>query len=267
MTCLRAPEPPDSPLRPALVIGHPGHELRVLGWVAEYRPRVYVLTDGSGRRGVARAPASARLLAGLGAEPGEIFGALSDAELYAAVLRRDSDLFLRLLDRLADSFVRHRIDLVAGDATEGYNPAHDLCRALIDAAALMARPAANYEVHLTEWRDGSQADPHDQRCWHLSLDDAGLRRKLEAAQAYEEMKEEVEQGLAHQGREYFRVECLRRVTQPFAVRWDSQRPFYETWGEQRVAGGDYAAVLRWQEHMRPIVDAIQQHAACLAHPS
>jgi hypothetical protein len=250
------------------VVGHPGHELRLFGWISEYRPRVYVLTDGSGRQGVSRVPATARLLAGLGAEPGEICGALSDAELYAAVLRRDTALFLGLLDRLADFFARHRIDLVAGDAAEGYNPAHDLCRTLLDGAALMARPAAgpplpNYEVSLTEWKAGCRA-VHDQRCWHFSLDDALLGRKLDAAEAYEEMKGEVQDGLRSQGREYFRVECLRQAA-PACPR--PGKPFYETWGEQRVAGGEYASVIRWQEHMRPLVEAIQQHAACLVRPS
>lgn len=271
LSCLCKPGPEGGFLRPALVVGHPGHELRVLGWVAEYRPRVYVLTDGSGRGGASRAPATARLLAGLGAETGEMFGVLSDAEFYAAVLRQDRDLFLRLLDRLADSFLRHGIDAVVGDAAEGYNPAHDLCRALINAAALMAQPAAapplaNYEVSLTEWRPGSRA-LHDERCWHLALDDPLLERKLAAARAYPEMQYEVEDALACRDREYFRMECLRQVTDSSPVRWGSAKPFYESWGEQRVAGGEYASVIRWQEHMQPIVDAIASHAACAAHPA
>lgn len=268
LTCVRAPERPDSPRRPALVIGHPGHELRLFGWISEYRPRVYVLTDGSGRQGASRAPATARLLAGLGAEPGGIFGALPDSELYAAVLRQDTALFLGLVDRLADSFVHHRIDLVVGDAAEGYNPAHDLCRALIDAAALMAQPAAapalpNYEVCLTEWKAGARA-VHDQRCWHFSLDDALLGRKLAAAEAYEEMQSEVRDGLSSQGREYFRVECLRQAV---PARPRPGKPFYETWGEQRVARGEYGSVIRWEQHMLPLVEAIRQHAACVAYPS
>ena len=44
----KVPEGLSSYRRPALLLGHPGHELKVLGWLAENRPRVYVLTDGSG---------------------------------------------------------------------------------------------------------------------------------------------------------------------------------------------------------------------------
>lgn len=32
--------------RAALVVAHPGHELRVYGWLEQARPRVFVLTDG-----------------------------------------------------------------------------------------------------------------------------------------------------------------------------------------------------------------------------
>jgi len=270
LACLCQPDPPDALQRPALVIGHPGHELRVFGWVAEHRPRVYVLTDGSGRSGISRLPSTARLLAALGAEPGEVFGALSDAELYRALLAGDSTLFLGLLDRLADSFLRHRIDFVVGDAREGYNPAHDLCRALLDAAVRMVQGAggapANYEIRLTERRQ-ARAELHDQDCWHLSLDDALLQRKLQAAHDYVEMRDEVRDALALCGEEYFRLECLRRVRQPVPPAALEARPFYETWGEQRVAAGDYASVIRWREHMLPVLEALFEHAACAPRPS
>ena len=31
-----------------LVIAHPGHELRLYGWIAQTKPLVCILTDGSG---------------------------------------------------------------------------------------------------------------------------------------------------------------------------------------------------------------------------
>ena len=62
--------------------GHPGHELKVFGWLAEYQPRVYVITDGSGRSGISRIPSTAALLQNARARSGDIFGAISDAEIY-----------------------------------------------------------------------------------------------------------------------------------------------------------------------------------------
>src|ERR1700733_13075391 len=58
--------------RPAVFVGHPGHELRVLGWLAETRPRVHVLTDGSGASGCSRLPSTSRLLDRIEACRGEV---------------------------------------------------------------------------------------------------------------------------------------------------------------------------------------------------
>src|SRR5436309_3594001 len=80
--------------RCALVAGHPGHELKVFGWLAEYQPRVYVITDGSGRSGISRIPSTAALLQNAGARSGDIFGAISDAEIYRAILEQDVSWFL-----------------------------------------------------------------------------------------------------------------------------------------------------------------------------
>src|SRR5437899_12829830 len=115
-------------LRPALVAGHPGHELKVFGWMSRHAPRVYLLTDGSGRHGVSRTPSTAAVIAGLQAPRGEVFGALSDSGIYHAMLKKNLPLFIGLVDDLAASFVRHGIDLVAGDTAEGFNTTHDLFR-------------------------------------------------------------------------------------------------------------------------------------------
>jgi len=101
---------------PALLVGHPGHELRVLGWLAENRPRVYVLTDGSGHNGPSRLPATAGLLDRLGASCGEMFGLFSDAEIYRAILDKEIGIFRLIVDRLARSLVEHNIDFVAARA-------------------------------------------------------------------------------------------------------------------------------------------------------
>ena len=141
--------------RTALVVAHPGHELRVFAWAQANRARVYVLTDGSGRSGISRLSSTVNLLASLGCDHGEIFGAVSDREIYRAIRAHDHDFFLHLLDQLVASFQIHGIEVVAGDATEWFNPAHDICRTLINAAAESSRLATgreldNYEVCLTE---------------------------------------------------------------------------------------------------------------------
>jgi hypothetical protein len=140
---------------PALVVAHPGHELKIFGWLSECKPRVHILTDGSGG-GVPRLDSTATLLHRLGVVPGEVFGRVSDAEIYRAILDKRIATFLEIVDGLATSLIENETDFVAGDATEGFNPTHDICRALLNAAVSIAqrvtgRFIANYEFCLTEW--------------------------------------------------------------------------------------------------------------------
>jgi hypothetical protein len=251
--------------RCALVVGHPGHELKVFGWISEYKPRVYVITDGSGRSGISRISSTAALLSRLGASPGETFGALSDAEIYQAILEQYTSRFLAIVDELACSFVRHDIDCVAGDGAEGFNPTHDLCRVLINAAIVRAQRAsgkniANFEFSLTEWEQDCPESPHDERCLHWTLDDRLLSEKMAVAQQYVELKNEVRRAIAQRGEEYFRNECIRALLDPAPWFDTSKKPFYETWGERQVLNGQYQSVIRLEQHIMPLANAILDYA-------
>jgi hypothetical protein len=252
--------------RCALVVGHPGHELKVFGWMSECKPRVYVITDGSGRGGISRTSSTAALLRRLGICHGEMFGAISDAEIYGAMLTQNLSRFLTLVDELAASFLKHQIDCVAGDAAEGFNPTHDICRALINAAVLLAQrmtgqEIANFEFFLTEWEQQRPGPLHDEHCLHWTLNDQLLSEKIAAAERYVELKDEVRRAIGQHGEGYFRSECLRRVINPVPRHDTSKKPFYEMWGEQQVNRGEYQSVIRLKEHILPLVDAIFHHAA------
>src|ERR1044071_8638284 len=114
------------------------------------------------------------------------------------------------------------------------------------------RRILNYEFCLTEWEQSRQ-DVHDRQCLHLRLGDDLLRRKLEAAAAYVELKEEVEKAIAARGEQYFQIECLRRVSSLGTESEPMSKPFYETFGERRVAEGGYTSVIRYQQHMTPVL--------------
>lgn len=202
----------------------------------------------------------------LGCEIGEIFGPISDAGIYRAILEGNDSFFVGLVDRIADSFSTHDIDMVAGDAAEGFNPTHDLCRAVINAAVLKAQRQSGKSIHnleftLTEWERNAPEQHHDHLCWHFTLSDSLLQAKISAAEGYVELKDEVHEALAHRGQEYFRVECLRAASShellPQAV---CTKPLYETWGEQRVENGEYQNVIRLKEHVLPIMTAVLYHA-------
>jgi hypothetical protein len=250
---------PVTPNRSALVIAHPGHELRVHHWLERTRPVVLVLTDGSGHHGISRLDSTRELLARAGAAPGPLFGRLSDGGLYRALLDGDFQLFHNLMDELAAAL--DGVGLVAGDAVEGYNPGHDVCRLLLNAALLRleaetGRPTPNFDFPLVGAPDAQAPDG-----LRLELDDEALRRKLEAAHAYPELAGEVEAALAAHGEAPFRVECLRPVTYGLAIgHLFSQPPFYETHGEKRVAEGHYCEVIRFREHLAPLAESLARHA-------
>ena len=108
--------------RAALVIAHPGHELRVHRWLEVARPLVFVLTDGSGRSGLSRLNSTTKILSQAGAKVGSIFGRFTDAEIYASILEAEFSRFTAVATELAESFLQSDVDYVAGDASEGYNP-------------------------------------------------------------------------------------------------------------------------------------------------
>ena len=66
----------------ALVVAHPGHEVRLHGWLAAARPSVSILTDGSGRSGRPRLDSTSAYLREIGVEAGELYGRFSDRNIY-----------------------------------------------------------------------------------------------------------------------------------------------------------------------------------------
>lgn len=276
-------------LHTTLVIAHPGHELRVHGWLETAHPDVWVITDGSGRTNRSRIDSTTRVLEATGAIAGPVYGQFSDADLYNAVLSFDHRCFTDLVDRLAIALIRDRVEFIAGDAEEGYNPAHDICRLVINAAVKLAsRKSANkignYDFTLVGSPGRCSEVLHNHSVW-LNLDDAAFARKLSAARNYPELQAEVEAAmhgfdnerfrkepaLAQRARSdfgvtdvnHFRVECLRPVDLHVASTID--RPFYEDYGERQVKAGHYSHVLRYREHMLPLAAALDSHVERAMH--
>jgi len=264
---MEAPSPsPARPLTalpsrtPVLVVAHPGHELRVYGWMESAAPRVCVLTDGSGSGGEARLESTTRVLAGTAARQGSVYGWMSDRAIYSAILARDFARFTALADQLAEELEANGADCVVGDAVEGYNPSHDVCRLVINAAVrMLGRDVPTYDFLLVGAPDGCPADLRERAVW-LELDEDALARKLAAARSYAELAGEVEAALGRFGVAPFRTECLRPVDLSERYGWDpAEVPYYETYGEKKVAEGTYDRVLRFGEHVRPLADALWEH--------
>jgi hypothetical protein len=231
-----------------------------------------VLTDGSGPAGASRLASTTALLERAGATPGSIYGRLSDRQVYRAILDGDLDLFAGLADELAAAFDRAGITELVGDAVEGFNPGHDVCRLVINAAVqtLASRGSAprNLEFPLEGAPSAGSAEDLADGV-RLDLDAAALERKLAAAAAYPEMAGEVERALASHGRAPFAIESFRPVRYGFEIGGRfAHPPFYETYGERQVAAGIYREVIRFREHMVPLAEGLgpraeaEDRAAC-----
>ena len=75
--------------------------------------------------------------------------------------------------------------------------------------------------------------------------------------AYREVIGEVHDALDRFGREAFAVECLRSssasaMLEQFAIT----PPAYESIGESRVSEGRYRDVVRYREHVLPVINAL-----------
>jgi hypothetical protein len=247
----------------ALVIAHPGHELRVHGWLEKARPLVFVLTDGSGRSGLPRLNSTRKVLLDAGAKTGPIFGRFTDAETYASILAADFSRFTILATDLAQSFFERGIEYVAGDASEGYNPAHDLCRLILNAAVDITRRRTGREILNFDFpligRPDTCHQKHLTGAIRIELDDIAFARKLRIAESYPELLQEVESTVTENGIEAFRKECLRPVYESQGSYVLEDQPFYERYGERQVAAGLYPKVLRYRRHMLPLAGALRRH--------
>jgi hypothetical protein len=230
------------------------------------RPVVHVLTNGSGSDGEPRIASTSALLDDVAAARGSIYARMSDREIYGAILAGDHARFIALAEELAAALVKHNVELVAGDAVEGFNPSHDVCRYVINTAVRLAstisgRTIACYAFSLDAAPDFCPDGLHSCAL-RLHLDDRTLGQKLQAARAYAELRPEVESTLRRLGIEPFRTECMWPVDLDDPYGWDPGRiPFYESYGAQRVASGAYHHVVTFRDHVRPLADALWCHCA------
>jgi hypothetical protein len=247
----------------ALIVAHPGHELRVFRWMEEFRPIYCCITEGSGGNGTSRIGSTTALLQKVGVTPGPIYGRYSDKEVYRLLLDGNVQQFAQLMNELADFLVDAGITYVAGDAAEGFNPVHDVCRFVIDGAVESVRTRTGRVLKNHDFvLDGNPHDcPESLRSGvtRLDLDDEALDRKIEAAFAYHELRQEVDLALGRFGRGAFAVEYLRPTTTGLMLeQFDHEPPAYERYGQIRVNERRYEEIIRYRTHVLPVRQAIEQ---------
>ena len=269
----------------ALVTAHPGHELCLFGWLKQARPRVYVLTDGSGGAAEPRLPWTTELIETTRSSTGNIYGRITDARVYRAMLARDTGFFIELAEDLTEVLTLGRFDYVVCEAVEGYNPTHDMCRMLTGAALARSNHRSDHHTQGYEFslikRGPSHNDAPQEDSIYLRLDDAELDEKINTMRAHPHLRDEVNAGLDGEalralrdypelaaevqslvegmGPEAFRFEHLRKIYEAVMPTTPSI-PFYERYGEMLVRSGRYNQAIRFTEHMAPIVESLRDFA-------
>ena len=245
------------------LLAHPGHELFLYGWMQRLRPQVFVMTDGSGRSGKPRIEPSLAIIRDAGGTPGGVFGGLEDLALYEHVLAGRIDFLSGLVARASDAILEEGIHSVAADALERRFLAHDLChemaRAAVDLAALRSdRPIALYDYRLLGY-EGRFPYHRPSEPLEIHLDDETFETKVRLARSLpgRELQAEVDQLIALRGLEGFRREELRTVGPPSAHR-EPEVPGYERHAERLAAAGRVERVIRYREHVLPLVQGVRR---------
>lgn len=274
-------------MKSLICCAHPGHEVLLHGWLEQALPTVLILTDGSGRCGNPRIEATRLYLTELGLKPGPIFGRFTDRQMYDAILRQDFAFFEKIAGEISDLILNESISLVVGDAAEGYNSVHDICRLLVNSAVKRANRFSSHVVKNLDYPvidSRAAAASSDDHHITLQLDPQTFSRKIDAAKRfYPELATEVEQALAgthdnsyreflavsgrqlddrpSDGLETFRTEYLNVVSSDFDYETAiDEAPFYERRGELAMSGGHYEDVIRRLDHMAPIAKALNRYA-------
>ena len=223
----------------ALVVAHPGHELRLFHWLEQERPAVFVLTDGSGRSGRSRLESTREVLAATGCAEGSVMGRFTDREIYRAILERDVREVAAVTRELSGALAQFRT--VVCDAMELYNPTHDLCHVMTMLAAPPSIERFAYAV----------VDPPGDGIT-LTLDDDAFARKIAMAHRYDDLATDIDELTSHIGVDALRREVFFRP----ASTAPSTKPYYEIRGEEQVRAGKYQTVLRYREHFLPFLEAL-----------
>lgn len=184
-------------------------------------------------------------------------GRYTDAEFYNIILDTDTLQIKKIIDEIVLDLEQHPVDLIIGDSLEGYNPTHDLCRYIINAVAKIYSSKTNkfipnYDFALEGPPDECPPDIRNEAIW-LNLNQEEFERKYHAALNYPEIKRDLEIAIKLHAEAPFKTECLRPVHDlKRFTGWETDKPFYETYGLDKVKSGKYADVISYERHLLPL---------------
>lgn len=251
----------------ALIVAHPGHELFVSSWLKIISPLTFVFTDGSGRKGAPRISSTKAVLDSCGGQTGALFGEFTDLEFYNVVLNQEIDVLVKLTELLAQSLVDSNIQNVIGDSYEEQYLAHDICRIIIDCATELVRKSTgrlikNYQFPMYGYFGRCPSSYSGCPTYSHRLDENNLSWKLRCAREIpgQDIQNEISDLLNERGMSSFGNETVVDVTS--VKSFDNKtttRKAYELLGEKLVLEGHYKQVIRFQDHVQPIISELKAY--------
>ncbi len=239
-----------------LILAHPGHELRIHHWLELAKPRVYLLTDGSGGRQAARSSYSRDVVEAAGATPGAVFGDVPDAVWYKALLAGDSRFFVDMLTNIDRDLPGAKDIQIVSDAVDGYNPMHDLACAFGSALNRLQGKTNPPRKQLCSAAVPSVAGTIEME---IKLGEAARDRKMAAVKAYTPLADEARQ-ILERDPQCFDRECL--ISQHFD--WEkSWTPEWERIGRERVMQKLYDRCITYKDNVQPVALRLMSQNALL----
>lgn len=188
----------------ALCIAHPGHELRLHGFLEQAKPFVFILTDGSHRAEKDLMMDSIRCIdraTKFGMKKNMAYSAsdkskkifkfsdhsadegqehLKDALIYAEIVNQWTGVFEAFTRSMINNLVKYKIDYLVADASEGHNVCHEMMRIMADVAIEVVKKKTGHEILNYDFAIEKPYNENITDAIHIELDPAAVDRKLDA---------------------------------------------------------------------------------------
>lgn len=239
----------------AVILGHPAHVLRIYRFIEIYKPIIYIITDGSGSKGASRLDHVTRIIKACEAKTSRLTCRFTDADIYSVIRKGDTETLRALVEEIAEDLGKNDIAMVAGDALEGFNPIHDLCRYMINAAVKIhanrkTTTVRNFDLLLDGPPDQGRNGEGSIR---INLNAEEFARKMRAISEYPGIEPDIQKAMRLYGENAFQTESLRPVIKPDqCAEWDTDVPYYESYGAKMVESGVYSEVITFERHLLPL---------------
>lgn len=205
----------------ALAIAHPGHELRLHGFLEKAKPFVFILTDNSEQRGQdmmwdsikvidratklgvnitsqaqLKAPFMRKVLKiSLFKEmpEGQVLKEeeqrqkehIKDSMIEYEVVNKHTAFLNLYIDFMVENLIKYKIDYLVCDASEDHHLSHEVMRMICEMAILKVKERTGDIIQLFDFSLSEKYNSIEhEHCICITLDDEAVERKLHAICTY-----------------------------------------------------------------------------------